>query len=110
MNIQEIEEALNLKTVAGLEGFNHEVTGCYIGDLMSLAMAQLEAGYLWITIQTNLNVVAVASLKEAGGVILADGAEPDVDAVAKAQEEGIPILCSEESAYALAKRLGALGI
>ena len=110
MTIREVVEKLGLTAVAGKEGLDRSVTGCYIGDLMSLAMAQLEEGYLWITIQTNLNVVAVASLKEAGAVILADGVVLDANASAKAEEEGIPVLCSEVSAYTLAKQLGALGI
>lgn len=110
MTIQEVAEKLGLNVVAGKVGMEHSVSGCYIGDLMSLAMARLEEGNLWVTIQTNLNVVAVASLKEAGGVILADGAVLDANAAEKAEEEGIPILGAEASAYALAKQLGALGI
>ncbi len=108
MKISELKEKLELTIVAGPE--DGELSGCYIGDLMSLAMARLEEGNIWITIQTNLNVVAVAALKEAGCVILADGAVPDKDAVAKAEEEDICLLTSEESAYNIAKQLGALGI
>ena len=110
MNIKEVAQKLNLNVTAGGDGMDALVTGCYIGDLMSLAMAQLEEGYIWITIQTNLNVVAVASLKEAGCVILAEGVQLDANAAAKADEEGIPVLSSPESAYALAKQLGALDI
>ncbi|MBO5364464.1 MAG: hypothetical protein J6A56_03255 [Clostridia bacterium] len=108
MNVSELKEKLGLTQVAGTDA--GEVSGCYIGDLMSLAMARLEEGNVWITIQTNLNVVAVAALKEAGCVILADGAEPDADAKAKAEAEGIPILVSKKSAYTLAKELGALSV
>ncbi len=108
MNVAELKEKLNLTQVAGPEEI--EISGCYIGDLMSLAMARLEEGNVWITIQTNLNVVAVATLKEAGCVILADGVVPDSDAVAKADSEEIPLLTSEESAYTLAKGLGALSV
>ena len=108
MKVSDLKEKLGLTLVAGVD--SGEVSGCYIGDLMSLAMARLEEGNVWITIQTNLNVVAVAALKEAGCVILADGAEPDADAKAKADAEEIPILISEKSAYTLAKELGALSI
>ncbi len=108
MKVLEIAEKLNLTLVAGLD--NGEVSGCYIGDLMSLAMDRLEEGNDGFTIQTNLNVVAVAALKEAGCVILADGAVPDADAKAKADDEGIPILVSDKSAYTLANELGALSL
>ncbi len=108
MKLTELIEKMGLTLVAGTE--SKEVSGCYIGDLMSLAMARLEEGNVWITIQTNLNVVAVAALKEAGCVILADGAVLDGDAKAKADSEEIPVLASEKSAYTLAKELGALSV
>ena len=108
MKVSQLIEKLNLTKVAGPE--DGDASGCYIGDLMSLAMARLEADNVWITIQTNLNVVAVAALKEAGCVILADGAVPDSDAVAKAETEEIFLLTSELPAYDLAKGLGALSV
>lgn len=110
MKIKEIAEKLELKVTAGAAGMEKQAKGCYIGDLMSLAMAKIEEGSIWITIQTNLNVVAVAALTEAGCVILADGFLPDENTAAKADAEGIPILSSEASAYTLAKKLGELGI
>lgn len=87
-----------------------EVTGCYIGDLLSLAMAKVEEGNVWITIQTNVNIVAVASLKEAACVVIADGYQPDDMAKAKAEAEDIIILTTELSAYDAAKALASLGV
>ena len=52
----------------------------------------------------------LAALKEAGCVILADGAVPDKDAVAKAEAEEIFLLTSEASAYDIAKQLGVLSV
>ncbi|MBQ2613768.1 MAG: hypothetical protein IJB80_00345 [Clostridia bacterium] len=110
MNIQELCKELNLTPVAGESGMDKEISGCYIGDLMSLAMAHLEEGYVWITIQSNLNVVAVSALKEAACVILADGVTLDANATVKADEEALAVFTTEDSAYTLAKKLGALGI
>ncbi len=110
MKISELAEKLDLRVAAGADGLENQAEGCYIGDLMSLAMARVQENNVWITIQTNLNVVAVAALSEAGCVILADGFSPDDNAAAKADAEGIPILCSGRSAYELARELGALGI
>lgn len=108
MKTTELAAALCAKT--RVEGSERTVCGCYIGDLMSLCMAHLEENNVWITIQTNQNVIAVAALKEASCVILADGSQLDDLAAAKAEQEGITVLESELSAYALALRLGDLGI
>ena len=108
MKVSQLIEKLNLTKVAGPE--DGDASGCYIGDLMSLAMARLEADNVWITIQTNLNVIAVSALKEAGGVILADGMTLDANAAEKADEEEIPVFASDLSAYELAKKLAELGI
>lgn len=79
-----------------------ELKGCYIGDLLSLAMSKVEEDNLWITIQSNINIVAVASLTDAGCITLCDGFTPDEDALKKAIEEDIAIITSEKSAYELA--------
>ncbi len=108
MTTAELAAALHAKT--RVKGNDRTVCGCYIGDLMSLCMAHLEEDNIWITIQTNQNVIAVAALKEAACVILADGSRLDDLAAAKAEQEGITVLESELSAYAIALRLGDLGI
>lgn len=110
MKISEIAQKLDLKIAAGESGAENEVSGCYIGDLLSLAMARVEEGTLWVTIQTNINVMAVASLQDAAGVILADGFTPDENTAAKADEVGIPIYTTKKSAYEIAKSLAKLGI
>lgn len=110
MKVSEIAKELDLKIAAGKAGIDKEVNGCYIGDLMSLAMAKVEEGNIWITIQTNQNIVAVSSLKEAACVVLAENSLPDENAIAKAEDEEIAIFTSEKSVYELAKGLGELGI
>ena len=105
MNISELKEKAGFKVSAGESGLSNQITGCYIGDLLSLAMARVEEGTAWVTIQTNINIVAVASLQDAACIIIADGFSPDDNTAAKANEEGIPILTTEKSAYEIAKIL-----
>ncbi len=78
------------------------IKGCYIGDLLSWVMAHLEESQSWVTIQSHVNVVAVAVLNEASCVILAEGSQLDEDAKAKAEEENLPVLSSRLSAYEIA--------
>lgn len=110
MKVKDIAEALGLKISAGASGVECEVNGCYIGDLLSLAMSGLKENNIWITIQTNINIVAVTVLAEGSCIILCDGQEPDDAAKKKADTEGIPILSTEKSAYEVACELARLGV
>ena len=82
-----------------------EIIGCYIGDLLSLAMSRIEKDNAWITIQSNINIVAVASLMEAGCIIICDGFTPDEGVVERADMQEVTILKTELSAYETAKVL-----
>ncbi|MBR5506811.1 MAG: hypothetical protein IKV88_02060 [Clostridia bacterium] len=110
MNVKDIAQKLELTFYAGGELSEKPAKGCYIGDLLSLAMSKVQMNYVWITIQTNVNIVAVASLADAGCVILADGCVPDEKTVERAKEQEIIILGSEKSAYELAVELAGMGI
>lgn len=82
-----------------------EIRGCYIGDLLSLAMSRVEKDNAWITIQSNINIVAVASLMEAGCIIICDGFSPDDGVVQRAQMQEVTILKTDLSAFEAAKTL-----
>jgi hypothetical protein len=110
MTVREIADGLNLKIYSGENLENKNVKGCYIGDLLSLAMSKVQFENVWITIQTNVNIVAVASLADAACIILADGCVPDEKTVERAQEQGIVILGGEISAFDAAVRLSEMGI
>lgn len=100
MTCREFCEKTGGKILSGND--KRELNGCYIGDLLSLAMSKVEENNLWITIQSNINIVAVASLTDAGCVLICDGFMPDDDALKKAIDEDIVIMTSEKSAYELA--------
>ncbi len=110
MTVSDLADKLGLVVEAGEGGLDKEANGCYIGDLLSLAMSRVQAENVWITIQTNVNIVAVAVLTEAGCVVLCDGQKPDDAAKAKADSSDVPILTTPESAYEIAKKLAELGI
>lgn len=110
MNVETLSRTVGAEIVCGKDHAKNELSGCYIGDLLSLAMSRIQAGNIWITIQTNINIAAVASLTEAGCILLCDSCTPDENTAERADREGIPILVSEKSAYALAKELSGAGI
>lgn len=106
MNTAQYSEKLNLEVISA--GESREVTGCYIGDLLSWVMGRAATGQAWITVMSNANVAAVASMAEVACVILCDGARPDEALTQKARLTGLPLFASELSAYELAKLTAAL--
>ena len=69
-----------------------EITGVYIGDLLSWVMGRAKSGDAWITIMSNINVLAVASLADTACVIAAEDVEITEDIAKSAVEKGINIL------------------
>ncbi len=101
MKVSELAEILGGELLSG--NGEREVSGCYIGDLLSLAMSRVQADNVWITIQTNINIAAVASLTDAGCIVICDGFSPDADALEKARDEEIAVITTEKSAYEASK-------
>ena len=105
MDLESIVRELNLIVRCGEDELGMEVTGGYVGDLLSDVMANSKEGNLWITRQTHQNIIAVASLKELAGIVLVQGQEPEEDTLEKASKEGMPILVTELYAFEAAGKL-----
>ncbi len=101
MTVKAFADALKLK-VLSLPDPDREIDGVYIGDLLSWVMGRAESGNLWITIMSNVNVAAVASLADISAVILAEGVTPDQGVTEVARGKQINILSSDRSAYEIA--------
>ena len=110
MNLSEITRKLGLEVRVGQGALTAEVSGGYAGDLLSDVLAHAREGDLWVTLQTHLNTVAVASMKGLAGIVLVNGREPQADTVEKAETENIPILVSPLPAFELIGRLYGLGL
>lgn len=108
ITLKQIIKTLELKVFCCKEIHDRPVVGGYCGDLLSDVMANARTGEIWITIQTHPNIAAVASLKELGGILLANGREPLPETLQKAEMEKIPILGSQLPAFELANRLHKL--
>jgi predicted transcriptional regulator len=110
MQLRDVVDDLGLTVLAGGESLLREVTGGYVGDLMSDAIAHAAAGGVWVTVQTHANVVAVAIMKELAGVVISGGRAPEEDTLARAVREEVPLLSSRLTSYELVERLSALGV
>jgi len=82
----------------------------YACDLLSWVMAHGKRDMAWITVQTHLNVIAVASLAEMSCVILPEDIRMEAVPLMKARQEGIAVITSRLSAYELCAAMAQLGI
>lgn len=98
MTVTELSAKLGAKNICVPNG-EREVTGAYVGDLLSWVMGRAPADSAWVTIMSNLNVVAVASLADVACVIFSEDVMPDDDALLKAEKEEINLLSVSCSSY-----------
>jgi predicted transcriptional regulator len=110
MNVKRVIEELDLTPVAGVSGIENEITGAYVGDLLSWVMGHARNGNLWVTVQAHVNVIAVACLLELAAVIICEGVDVDDETIRKADEEGIPVLTTGENAYSVCCKLNKIGV
>ena len=90
MTVSELAQKCGFDVLAMPEP-DRVVKGAYIGDLLSWAMGRASEGNAWITIMTNVNTLAVASLTDVACIILAEGVTFDSTLIDKAKEEGIAV-------------------
>ena len=83
MTVAQLIEPLELTLLTPQTSLEREVTGGCVCDLLSFVMARGDAGMAWITVQTHLNVIAVASLHEFSCVIVAEGSAVEPETLAK---------------------------
>lgn len=109
MTVKNLAEFSKDFTAVTLPQPDRLVSGVYIGDLLSWVMGRAEADCAWITIMSNVNVIAVASLADTACIILAEGVSLDEEVMKTAEAKGINILSSSLPSYETALLLhGAL--
>ncbi len=102
--MNELAAMQGFKAVAMPDG-EREINGVYIGDLLSWVMGRAKADDAWITIMSNINIVAVASLADVACIVLAEGVELDSSVVETANAKGVNILSAQMPAYETAKAI-----
>ena len=107
MKVGELVGRLPLRVVH-LDNPDREIDGVYAGDLLSWVMGRAKPGQLWLTIMTNANVAAVASLIDLSAVIVCEGCEPEAALVSACRTRDINLLVSPLSVYQTCTSLGIL--
>ncbi|RMD59307.1 MAG: serine kinase [Nitrospirae bacterium] len=105
MKLKDIVDILGLKVLTCKDSLDREVTGVYISDLLSDVIGNSNKGELWITIQTHINIIAVATLKELSGIIITNNRMPQKEVIDKAEAESIPIMSTPMKTFEIAGKL-----
>ena len=107
MTVKELAERLNL-TPINIDEEEREIHGAYTGDLLSWVMGRAKSGNVWVTIMSNINVIAVATLCDVSMIILSEDSHLDNDALEKAKNQGINVFTSSKTSYELCAEIGQL--
>jgi predicted transcriptional regulator len=105
VKLGKIVEELSLEVKTGKDNLHNEITGVYVSDLLSDVMANSEEGNLWITLQTHLNIVAVAGMKALTGIIIVGNRQPQDEVLQKAESEKITIMMTPMRTFEVAGRI-----
>lgn len=111
MNVSNLISLELFKLVNDGSNTDREISGVYCCDLLSIAMGKMPAGSAWVTVMSNINTLAVASLADASCIVLAENFRLDAAGLAKAKEQGITVFETElpvfDAALAIYKALNA---
>lgn len=107
MTVRNIAEALGCEIVQN-EFSDGNVTGGYTSDLLSDVMAHAKTGDVLITIQSHKNTIAVAVLANLPAILVCNSRPVPEDMLEAAKDEGIAVLRTAETQFAVSGKLYAL--
>jgi predicted transcriptional regulator len=105
VNLSDVVETLSLEVMTGKDSLQNNVTGVYVSDLLSDVMGNSKEGNIWITLQTHLNIVAVAGLKNLSGIIIVGNRKLPEEVLQKAETEKILLMTTPMQAFEVAGKL-----
>ncbi|MBR4768187.1 MAG: hypothetical protein IK088_04330 [Lachnospiraceae bacterium] len=85
-----------------------EIEGVYVGDLLSWVMGRCSADSAWITIMTNINILAVATLADPAVIVLSEGVSVTPEIAETALKKNINIVSTDLASYEAAVKLHEL--
>ena len=107
MTVTALSNALKAKEVCLPYG-EREITGAYVGDLLSWVMGRAKSDNVWITIMSNVNVIAVATLADVSSILLAEGVNLPDEVLEVAKNKGVNVLKSDLPIYDIALKIAKL--
>ena len=87
---------------------DRKVTGGYAGDLLSWVMGRAKEGDAWVTIMSNVNIIAVASLADPSCIILSENVSPDDGVLERAEAQGVNLLKTKKDTFSVCAEIAVL--
>ena len=109
MTVSELASDCGFAIVYLADG-DRKVNGAYAGDLLSWVMGRAGTDNAFVTIMTNINVVAVASLADLSCVIFAESVEVPAEVLEAAEHKGINLLKSDKPMFETCAKLFVSGV
>ncbi len=110
MKLNDLMQLPGFQVLVAPEDGEREVTDIKCCDLLSWVMANGAEGNAWITVQTHLNVVAVAALLDMACIIVPEGIEMEEATLEKARDQSVAVLAADTDAYGIFKRCYEAGL
>lgn len=105
MKLEDLVNDMAFEVRSCKQCLQRDITGAYVSDLLSDVMGNSREGNIWITLQTHMNIVAVAGLKNLSGIIIVGGRRPEDEIIKKAEEEKVAIMTTAMPAFEVAGKL-----
>ncbi len=107
MKVKDLVESGKFNAITLPDG-ERDIDGVYVGDLLSWVMGRAQADNAWITIMSNINILAVASLSDTSCIILAEGVTVEDEVKKTALDKEINILTTDMDIYNTAVYLNGI--
>ncbi len=108
MKITEIIQRLGLQVCCG--NCEQEITHGCVGDLLSEVMAMAKSNSVWVTVQSHVNIVAVAAISGIKAIVLCNDHKYSEETIAKAEQEGLCLLRTSKSPFEVVGELYLMGV
>ena len=71
-------------------------------------MGRASEGDAWVTIMSNVNIVAVCTLADPACIVLSEGVKPDEETLRRAKEQEVNIISTTLDTFEACVRIAAL--
>jgi anti-sigma regulatory factor (Ser/Thr protein kinase) len=105
MKAKEIIKSLNLEILTRNIDMEKEVKDAYACDLLSNVLSKAEEEHAWLTMQSHVNIVGVASIKRIPLIIVTEGSTVPIETIKKAEENRIIIVRAKEDTFTVSGKL-----